>query len=137
MESIRKELIRKATLALQEKIENLQNLLGENFGKAEKNVSDGFKVTLPTEMYRTYEAYNSSSLALAKFSSVSQAAKSVTSYYQPVLDKEFDFVIGPVIHEPVIQVMYEIKLNIRRNPGTGKVAEQHSFEKEKKRFRLF
>jgi len=137
MESVKKELIRKATLALQEKTANLQNLLGENFAGAEKNVSDGFRVTLPTEMYRSYEAYNSSSLALTKFSNVNQAAKSVTSYYQPVLDKEFDFVINPVVHEPVIQVMYEIKLNIKRNSGVGKIAEQNSFRKEKKRFRLF
>lgn len=137
MESVKKELIRKATLALQEKTANLQNLLGENFAGAEKNLNDGFRVTLPTEMYRSYEAYNSSSLALTKFSNISQAAKSITSYYQPVLDKEFDFVINPVIHEPVIQVMYEIKLNIKRNSGTGKVAEQPSFKKEKKRFRLF
>jgi uncharacterized protein YggE len=137
MESVKKELIRKATLALQEKTANLQNLLGENFAGAEKNLNDGFRVTLPTEMYRSYEAYNSSSLTLTKFSNISQVAKSVTSYYQPVLDKEFDFVINPVIHEPVIQVMYEIKLNIKRNSGTGKVAEQPSFKKEKKRFRLF
>lgn len=137
MESVKKELIRKATLALQEKTANLQNLLGENFAGAEKNLNDGFRVTLPTEMYRSYEAYNSSSLALTKFSNISQVAKSITSYYQPVLDKEFDFVINPVIHEPVIQVMYEIKLNIKRNSGTGKVAEQPSFKKEKKRFMLF
>lgn len=137
MESIKKELIHKASQALQEKIVNLENLLGENFGTAEKNVSDGFRVTLPTEMYRSYEAYNSSSLALTKLSNVNQAAKSVTSYYQPVLDKEFDFVINPVIHEPVIQVMYEIKLTVKRNSGQGKVPEPNSFKKEKKRFRLF
>lgn len=137
MESIKKELIRKATLALQEKIGNLQNLLGENFGGAEKKVNDGFRVTLPTEMYRSYEAYNSSSLALTKFSNVNQAAKSVTSYYQPVLDKEFDFVINPVIHEPVIQVMYEIKLSIKRNSGGEKTTELGFSKKEKKRLRLF
>ena len=30
------------------------------------------------------------------------------------MDKEFDFVINPVIVEPVIQVMYEVKLRIKR-----------------------
>ncbi|WP_415326211.1 SIMPL domain-containing protein [Chryseobacterium sp. MMS23-Vi53] len=114
IENIRKELMNKAKLALQEKIKNFESILGESFSTAGKNVSDGFRVTLPTEMYKSYEAYNSSSLALTKFANINQATKTSTSYYQPILDKEFDFVINPVIHEPVIQVMYEIKLTINR-----------------------
>jgi hypothetical protein len=37
-------------------------------------------------------------------------------YYQPVMDKEFDFVINPVVFEPVIQVMYEVKILVKRPP---------------------
>lgn len=114
IEAVRKELMNKAKAALQEKVKNFESLLGESFTTATKNISDGYRVSLPTEMYKSYEAYNSSSMALSKFSNISQANKSTTSYYQPILDKEFDFVINPVIHEPVIQVMYEVKLTISR-----------------------
>ncbi|MDQ0593540.1 putative secreted protein [Chryseobacterium ginsenosidimutans] len=123
IESIRKELMNKAKLALQEKVKNFEAILGESFATAKKNVNDGFRVTLPTEMYKSYEAYNSSSLALTKFTNVNQVNKATTSYYQPILDKEFDFVINPVIHEPVIQVMYEIKLTINREKEKEKKTE--------------
>jgi predicted secreted protein len=114
IESIRKELMNKAKLALQEKVKNFETILGESFTTATKNISDGFRTTLPTEMYKSYEAYNSSSLVLNKMANATQINKATTSYYQPILDKEFDFVINPVIQEPVIQVMYEIKLTINR-----------------------
>jgi predicted secreted protein len=123
IESIRKELMNKAKLALQEKVKNFETILGESFTTATKNISDGYRTALPTEMYKSYEAYNSSSLALNKMTNVNQVNKATTSYYQPILDKEFDFVINPVIHEPVIQVMYEIKLTINREKEKEKKTE--------------
>ncbi len=136
IENIRKELINKAKASLEEKMKNMESFLGEDFTNAPKNVNDGFRTVLPTEMYKSYEAYNSSSLALTRFANVNPAAKSVTLYYQPVLDKEFDFVINPVIHEPVIQVMYEIKLTVRRDMKKEKT-QAAATKKEKKRFGLF
>jgi hypothetical protein len=123
LENIRKELMNKAKLALQEKVKNYETILGESFATATKNISDGYRTTLPTEMYKSYEAYNNSSLALTKFTNVNQVNKATTSYYQPILDKEFDFVLNPVIHEPVIQVMYEIKLTINREKEKEKKTE--------------
>ncbi|MCS3868733.1 putative secreted protein [Chryseobacterium ginsenosidimutans] len=123
IENIRKELMNKAKLALQEKVKNFETILGESFTTATKNISDGYRTALPTEMYKSYEAYNSSSLALNKMANVNQVNKATTSYYQPILDKEFDFVINPVIHEPVIQVMYEIKLTINREKEKEKKTE--------------
>ena len=49
---------------------------------------------------------------LKKSANVNNTSKSNTLYYQSIVDKEFDFVLNPVILEPVIQVMYEIKLRI-------------------------
>jgi len=114
LETIKKDLMNKAKIALQEKVKNYETLLGESFANSEKSINDGFQVKLPTEMYKSYEAYNSSSLALTKLANVNQANKSTTLYYQPVFDKEFDFVINPTILEPVIQVMYEVKLVINK-----------------------
>ena len=64
-------------------------------------------------MYKSYEAYNSSSLNLKK-ANINQINKSVTLYYQPIFNKEFDFVINPTVLEPVIQIQYQVKIAITR-----------------------
>ncbi len=115
LESIKKELTNKAKIILQEKIKNYEALLGESFDSYGKRMADGFSVMLPVEMYKSYEAYNSSSLTPKKSANVNQSDKTRTLYYQPIIDKEFDFVINPVILEPVIQVLYEVKISINRN----------------------
>lgn len=114
LENIKKELMNKAKLLVQEKTKNYETVLGQVFTTIEKRVADGYKVVFPVEMYKSYEAYNSSSLNLKKSANVNYTDKSTTLYYQPIVDKEFDFVINPTILEPVIQVMYEIKLTINR-----------------------
>lgn len=119
LESIKKELSNKAKIALQEKVKSYETILGEPFTNATKSINDGYKIVLPVESYKSYEAYNSSTLALNKLANVNQANKSTTLYYQPVFDKEFDFVINPTILEPVIQVMYEIKLVINKEKKAG------------------
>lgn len=114
MEKIKKELMAKAKTILQEKLDNYEDILTVKLDSSERELSDGYKVVLPVEMYKSYEAYNSSSLNFRKHSKIKKAEKTVTQYYQPILDKEFDFVFNPVIIEPVIQLMYEIKLKVIR-----------------------
>ncbi|MCY0977703.1 SIMPL domain-containing protein [Chryseobacterium wangxinyae] len=114
LELIKKELANKAKISLQEKVKSYESLLGETFANSEKTINEGFQIKLPTEMYKSYEAHNSSTLALSRLANINQANKSTTLYYQPVLDKEFDFVINPTILKPVIQVMYEVKLLITK-----------------------
>lgn len=114
LETIKKEMMAKARLLIQEKIKNYETLLGETFTNAEKRIADDFIVNLPVEMYRSYEAYNSSSLNLKRNSNINQATKSTTLYYQPVFGKEFDFILNPSVLEPVIQVQYEVKIVINR-----------------------
>ncbi|MCY0967854.1 SIMPL domain-containing protein [Chryseobacterium wangxinyae] len=114
LELIKKELANKAKITLQEKVKSYESLLGETFANSEKTINEGFQIKLPTEMYKSYEAHNNSTLALSRLANINQANKSTTLYYQPVLDKEFDFVINPTILEPVIQVMYEVKLLITK-----------------------
>ena len=124
IEAIKKELMKKANVIVQEKLKNYQALLADKLDSAERQITDGFKVVLPVEMYKTYQAYSSSSLNLAKSANINQADKSTTLYYQPVIDKEFDFVINPSVLEPVIQVMYEIKLKISRRTEPVTKAEK-------------
>lgn len=114
MENIKKELATKARLTAIEKMKNYETLLGTTFLNDEKSLSDGYKITLPVEMYASYEAYQSTSLNLKKTANINQATKANTIYYQPISEKEFDFVLNPVILEPTIQVMYELKLTINK-----------------------
>ena len=113
LETLKKEMTNKAKLLIQEKLKNYQELLGETFTNAEKKITDDFIINVPVEMYKSYEAYNSSSLNLKK-ANVNQISKSVTLYYQPIFNKEFDFVINPTVLEPVIQIQYQVKIAITR-----------------------
>ena len=115
LENIKKELMSKAKVILQEKQKNYETILGAPFTNVEKGISDGYKIMLPVEMYKSYESFNSSSLNLKKSANVNTADKSITLYYQPITDKEFDFVINSTILEPVIQIMYEVKILIRKD----------------------
>jgi len=114
LETIKKEMTTKAKLLVQEKLKNYQELLGETFINTEKKITDDFIINVPVEMYKSYEAYNSSSLNLKKAANINQINKSVTLYYQPVFNKDFDFVINSTVLEPVIQIQYEIKIAINR-----------------------
>lgn len=114
MEQVKKELMNKAKLAIQEKIKYHESLAGESFATVDKHISDGFKVYLPTEMYRNYTAYSNNSIAETGNYKVNNANKSTTQYYQPVIDKEFDFVINPTIMEPAVQVLYQVQITLNR-----------------------
>jgi uncharacterized protein YggE len=114
LETIKKEMMNKAKFLIQEKIKNYEVLLGDTFVNAEKRIADDYLVNVPVEMYKSYEAYNSSSLNLKKAANINQISKSATLYYQPIMGKEFDFVINPTVLEPVIQIQYEVKIAINR-----------------------
>lgn len=127
IEGIKKELMVKASTLLQEKLQGYEALLGTDLDSLPKQISDTYRVVLPIESYKSYQAYNSSSLNLKKAANVNQTEKSVTLYYQPVIDKEFDFVINPIVLEPVIQVMYEVKLVVKRVAPTASQKTEQSY----------
>ena len=114
IETIKIDLANRAKILLQEKIKNYKQILGSRIDSVEKKLIDGFKVVYPVEMYKSYQAYSNSDLNLKKSANINQVEKSTTLYYQPIINKEFDFVINAAILEPVIQIMYEIKLEINR-----------------------
>ena len=120
LDSVKKEVAEKAKNLLSKKVKNYEEIAGQSFINDEKTFSDGFVIKFPVEMYKSYEAYNSNSLELNKSANVNQVEKNSTIYYQPIFDKNFDFVINPIILEPVIQVMYEIKMTIQKNEKNNK-----------------
>lgn len=115
LESTKRALMEKAKTLIQEKIKYYESIAGTTFENMERRINDGYKVVLPTEMYSSYQSFSSSSsLGIKSSSTINTADKNISLYYQPIMDKEFDFVINPTILEPVIQVMYEVKVVIHR-----------------------
>lgn len=110
IDSIKKEMITKARGLMLERIKNYEALIGDAFSNKEKNVSDGFKIYLPTEMYRKYTLYQNTSLSKnLNPDRINATYKASTNFYMPVANKDFDFVINPTLLEPAVQVLYEIK----------------------------
>ena len=122
LETIKKELKDKVKAAFAEKQKLYETTLGENFATAEKKITDGFSLTSPSELYNTYEAYSSAPIPSKRSSNVLQANKSVTQYYQPIANRDFDVVLNPIIVEPMIQVVYEMKMSVNR-PDKNKAKE--------------
>ena len=112
LEAVKKELMTKVKAAFAEKQKLYETTLGESFATAEKKITDGFAQTSPSQQYKSYEAYNSASLQGKRAGNILQANKSTTQYYQPIADKDFDVVLNPIIVEPVIQLIYEMKMSV-------------------------
>ena len=122
LETIKKELKDKVKAAFAEKQKLYETTLGENFATAEKKITDGFSLTSPSELYNTYEAYSSTPIPSKRSGNVLQANKSVTQYYQPIANRDFDVVLNPIIVEPMIQVVYEMKMSVN-HPDKNKAKE--------------
>ncbi len=114
LEQIKKNLASRAAALVLEKLKNAELLTGKSFSSEDRSFSEQYQVFLPTEMYKSYQAYQSNSLQLTRPSNVNTETKTTTLFYQPVLAKEFDFVVNPVVLEPVIQVLYEVKISVIR-----------------------
>jgi len=118
----KKELKEKVKAAFTEKQKLYEATLGESFATAEKKITDGFSLTSPSELYNTYEAYSSTPIPSKRAGNVMQASKSVTQYYQPIANRDFDVVLNPIIVEPMIQVVYEMKMSVN-HPDKNKAKE--------------
>jgi uncharacterized protein YggE len=121
MEELKKELMAKAQKLVLEKIKFQETLLGISLTGTDRTYNDGFKVFLPTEMYKRYTAYRNNSITGGVNTNRFNAADKNTSlFYQPVMDKEFDFIINPGILEPSVQILYQVQLTILRDKEKDK-----------------
>ena len=122
LEQKKRELAEKAIEMVKEKSSRFEGLMNIDFEDLHKQMVEGFQVYYPIEQYKSYNAFSSASLDLKKSANVNNMAKSRTSYYQPVPMKAYDFVINPVVLEPSIQVIYQVKLKIVNTPKPKVVA---------------
>ena len=112
----KQELKTQALAMLKEKQKSYEDLLDSSFRDFEKDLVDAFKLVYPVEMYESYQAFSRASLHPKKYANVQVTDKSNSTFYQSVMDKDFDLVVEPLIVEPVIQLMYEVKIKVK-NPN--------------------
>jgi len=111
------ELKQQVIEALKKKMDDHEALLGADFSNMDKNIADAERVLFPVDMYTDFEMYNSSSVvANTQGAKVNRAERVKTLYYQAVPQKDFDVVVNPVIEEPVIQIVYELRMRLTRKP---------------------
>lgn len=120
MSEIKAELQKKADEMIYAQLERYAKLRDIDIADYKRTLAEGYAVVYPGEKYENYTAFSCTSYFTKKFNLDNDAKKKVTRHYLPVIDKEFDFVINPVIAEPAIQVMYQIHLAISPKPKTLK-----------------
>lgn len=113
---MKQKLRSQALSLLNEKKKYKSTILGKKLEEYDKQTSDGFTVVYPVEMYKQYQASSTNKFGIDNKANVNHAQKSNTYYYKPYFDKDFDFSIHPIVMEPVIQVMYEVKVKYSPQP---------------------
>ncbi|MCK5846502.1 MAG: SIMPL domain-containing protein [Bacteroidales bacterium] len=117
LEQMKEQLMEKASKILKQRLKHKADILEIDYADYKRQMDEGFKVVYPIEMYQQYQAYVNNKLTNTKYdANSSHTKKTTTHYYKPVVDKEFDFVINPRIFEPVIQIMYELKIRAYLKP---------------------
>ena len=122
LEQMKQILMEKATKILKQRLKHKADILQIDSTDYKRQMQEGFKVVYPIEMYHQYQAYVNNKISNIKSAmNTRHTKKTTTHYYKPIVDKEFDFVINPRIFEPVIQIMYEVKVRAYLKPKTKPV----------------
>lgn len=120
LEDQKLHLMRKAKDLIDKKLKLRAEILNVNFSNYTMQMNDAYTVVYPVEMYTQYQTSSLNKFQAGQGSSINRASKSTTHYYKPYFDKDFDFAVNPIIFEPVIQVMYEIKVKYTPKPKVVK-----------------
>ena len=115
IEAKKAELIKKAEAQLNAKIARYAELTKETYNDKNRLLAEGFAVHYPVEQYQSYQAYCSNALEY-KAGVVVPSQKVVSQFYMPKLNKSYDFVINPSFLAPVVQIEYEIKMQMVQKP---------------------
>ncbi len=130
MEAVKRELIEKGALMVDTRIKDKEAMLGKSLADIDRRTLDGFQVFYPIERYGSHTSQQATKLYYQSNSFAPDTKNPTNLYYDPVVGKEFDFTFNPIIVEPVVQVLYEIKVVFDL---TEKV-EQKPAEKAEKEF---
>lgn len=113
LELNKQELRQQADSVLAAKIGRISTLLNYPLDSMDKQIVEGFQTIYPLESYQSYQAFSRPSFQPSK-GKVNSVHKTPTSFHQPIVNKDFDFVINPIMLEPSIQLIYEIRIKIKQ-----------------------
>lgn len=124
---LKEELASKSIELFKNKLKRYEAILGMDADTLKKEIVDGYKIVYPVESYKQYQAHSSQSLQRIGNANVNDVKKQTTFYYNPIIDKEFDIVINPVVAEPVIQIIYEMKLKLKERQVQKNTTKKYLF----------
>lgn len=118
IEAKKEEMIKKAEAILLQRIARRKRLQGDDFSNLRAQIAEGFKMYYPFEQYETYTAYcsNTFNRVTTSTAQTTQAAKTTSEFYRPLLANHYDFVVNSSILEPVVQMEYEIIIRYSPKP---------------------
>lgn len=116
LESLKSKMVAKAETLLQSKIGRYERLLGADFKNQRRRMAEGFNIHYPIEQYQTYTAYVSNKFNVKAGAGVSEVPKTTSEFYMPKMAKGYDFVENPSILAPVVQMEYELVLQLDPRP---------------------
>lgn len=124
IDAVKKELASKCKASINEKLKSMYGVVAIKSDTLDRQMFEDVKVIVPSQAYKSYQAYQCTSLNLERSANVNQVNKTTTFYYEPVSEKEFDIVMNPVVLEPVIQVMYNVKVVVDRERARNQKGEK-------------
>ncbi|MCP4439098.1 MAG: SIMPL domain-containing protein [Aureispira sp.] len=115
-EAVYVDLRKKSVANLVKQIELYVDELGVDLESGYRIIAEDKKVVFPTNRYSSYQAF--SSMALSREASgsskgkVNELRKPRTMYYDKVSYDQFDIVVNPIVVEPAVQFLYNIKVQV-------------------------
>jgi uncharacterized protein YggE len=112
--AIRERLFEESSRIIKEKAGRYDKLLGLKFRSQVQIVQENYNTVFPTESYDSYVAFETGKVSESAFSDrnrVKEARKDETFFFNTQDAGNFDYVINPVVTEPVVQ--FSLYLQIR------------------------
>jgi len=104
--TIREKLLAESARIIKEKADRYDKLLGLKFRSQVQVMQESYNTVFPTEAYDSYAAFESGKVSESTFSDrnrVKEARKEETFFFNTKDAGDFDFIVNPIVTEPVIQ----------------------------------
>jgi uncharacterized protein YggE len=104
--AIREKLLAESARIIKEKADRYDKLLGLKFRSQVQVMQESYNTVFPTEAYDSYTAFESGKVSESTFSDrnrVKEARKEETFFFNTKDAGDFDYIVNPVVTEPVIQ----------------------------------
>lgn len=125
-EAVYVDLRKKSVAHLVKQIELYVDELGVDLESGYRIIAEDKKVVFPIDRYSSYQAFSSMALNRdiggSSKGKVNELRKPKTMYYDKVAYDNFDIVINPVVMEPAVQFLYNIRIQMNLK-GNEKVKE--------------